>query len=109
MPEDLSGNWSSVDGATVAQFGSGVIEAFRSELPLDSEPVSVVLVQPSALGAVPTATQSIQAVLYLSTESDTVLGRPQPVLVEFLATNEGLRLIFEVSGTMVEEHLRPSS
>ncbi len=109
MPEALNGRWRSEDGVTIAQFSPGAIESLQSVLEIDGQSVSLALVEPSRLGAVPTNVQPIQAVLRLTTESDTTLSAPQAVLVEFLATDEGLRLIFEVGGTMVEEHLRPTS
>ncbi len=109
MPASIQGEWRSEDGSTVVQFGPSSIDALQSETQIEGSPAVVGLVEPSALGALPSATQPVQAVLFVTVTADASQTRPEPVLAEFLATDEGLRLIFEIAGTMVEDLLRPTS
>ncbi len=105
--EDLNGRWQSVTGDTVVQFGGTNIDTLRSVIEIDGESAELVLVEPSQVSTQPSVNQPVQAVMFVTIETETVRSALTPVLVEFLKTDDGLLMEITFDGSVQEYALLP--
>ena len=102
------GRWRSVDGNTIVQFAENVVESLQTEISVEGESAAVVLAETTELSDTPTERLPVQAVLFVTVETDTVLRGPEPVLAEFVFGPDGLMLSLAVEGDLHEFVLVPS-
>jgi hypothetical protein len=107
MPEPLGETWLSTDGATIVQFSENTIESFQSLIDLEQGSVALASTEPARLGARPTTGKTVQAVVFVTAEEETRRTGPDPILIEFVASQEGLTISFEIAGSEHEFTLLP--
>jgi hypothetical protein len=108
MPERLEGTWLSTDGTTIVRFSEDTIESFQSMIDLERGSVALVTSEPARLGATPTTRRTVQAVVFVTAEEETRRTGPDPILIEFVASPNGLTMSFEIAGSEHKVTLLPS-